>query len=68
MAARYWVRRVQIRDTSVAHTFEGRQSNVGRTQESKLYSTREAAEREAKAWRDTGDWTAEVLATVDDRC
>ncbi len=62
---RYWVKRVQVRDTSVAHLQCGRESNVGRVQESWPFSDRDAAEREAAAWRDTGDWTAEVCEMAD---
>ena len=63
MARRWWVKRTQILDTSVAHRFDERDSNVGRVQESRLYSTEAQARREAKAWEETGDWSTEVLFT-----
>lgn len=61
MATRYHVKRTRTHDSSVDHAQLGYPSKVGQVGYSRAYANAEQAEREAAAWRATGDWTAEVI-------
>jgi hypothetical protein len=57
----YRVKRTRIEDTSTACAMGFREPEIGKVAYSKPFRTAKQAEREAAAWRSTGDWDAEVF-------
>lgn len=55
----FHVKRVRTRDSR--YTEGERSPHLGEIRYSKTFPTRQRAEREAAAWRGTGDWAAEVV-------